>query len=221
MNEVIFLLHVLCIAALVLISLRVGKEALMMLFCFQGIVANLFVFKQMVFFGLTITCTDAYLIGAYLSLGLLQHYYGTKEANRAIVLSFCMLLSLLAATLLHASYIPSPTDTYHDLYSKLFKGTPRVCLTSMVIAISAQKLSIYLQSWLSRSRFPKLFVLSLPMVLAQLYDTVAFSYLALAGVVYSLWHVIIVSYLVKLLTISCMTPFTLLAKKFYRPFTTS
>lgn len=216
MNELIFILHILFVVALVLGALRIGKEALMMLFCFQGLISNLFVFKQMELFGLTITCTDPYVIGAYLSLGLLQSYYGKKEANKALLLSFSMLATLLIVIFLHIQYFPSPSDSYHTLYNGLLKEAPRVCITSMVVAITAQKLSIYLHSLFSSYRIHKLLILFLPMAIAQLYDTVAFSYIALSGVVHSLWHVIIISYLVKLLTTSCMAPFTTLSKKFYK-----
>lgn len=217
MNESIFLVHIVMISLLALGALRLGKEALVVSFCLQGVVANLFIFKQIAFLGLTITCTDAYIIGSYFSLGLLQHHYGKEAAHKAILLSFYVLLIFLAFSMLHLLYTPIPQDTYHPLYSQLLKITPRIYLTSLVVGFTAQKLHVYLQEVCESTRLLKILKLSLPVVCSQLYDTVAFSYLALYGIVDVLWDVMLMSYLVKLLTILCMTPFALFSKKFYAP----
>jgi uncharacterized integral membrane protein (TIGR00697 family) len=53
-----------------------------------AVIANLFVLKQTVLFGLHVTCSDVYVIGSMLSLNLLQEHYGQREGQRAIWITF-------------------------------------------------------------------------------------------------------------------------------------
>lgn len=215
MNEWIFLFHLCLLAVLVLAGLRIGKEALIVLFCFQGLISNLFVLKQISFLGLTITCTDSFIIGGDFSLGLLQRHYGEKIAKRAVLLCFGLLLIFLALSSLHLTYAPSPSDSYHFFYYQLLSPAPRIMLSSLLVAFLAQRLNIFLQGALQRSslKIPSVLILSLPVALSQLFDTIAFSFLALYGVVESISHIIFMSYTIKLAALGLMTPFMALSKK--------
>jgi uncharacterized integral membrane protein (TIGR00697 family) len=216
MNELFFLLHLVIIWGITLGALRLGKEALILSFCFQAFLANLLVFKQMSFLGCVITCTDAYIIGCYFSLGLIQHYYGEKLAHKAVSLCFYLLLSFIAISIIHLLYRPSQYDNYHGIYKTLFAITPRAIIASLLIGFASQKCNVYLQNFLA-NRFPALLHvlhLSIPIVIAQFLDTVAFSFFALYGVVHSLTSVIFMSYVIKLLTIGCMTPFIVFSQRF-------
>lgn len=216
MNEALFLLHIIIVSLIVLGALKLGKGALTLAFCFQAFIANLLIFKQMTFLGFVVTCTDAYIIGCYFSLGLLQHYYGEKAANKAVSLCFYLLLFFLIVSMIHLGYKPSEYDTYHDIYKKVLETTPRIVISSLLVGFVSQRLNIYLQSILKKKflKLPQTLCLTIPIALAQLFDTVAFSFLALYGMVYSLGSIIVVSYFIKLVTIVCMTPFTLLSKRF-------
>jgi queuosine precursor transporter len=216
MNEIFFALHIIIVSILVLGALKLGKQALTLAFCFQALIANLLIFKQMSFFGFVITCTDAYIIGCYFSLGLIQHYYGEKAANKAVSLCLYLLISFLIVSMMHLLYQPSEYDTYHDLYKKLLKTTPRIILTSLLVGFTSQKFNIYLQNFLGKKflTLPRSLKIAIPIVCSQLLDTVAFSLLALYGLVHSLSSIILMSYLIKLLTILCMTPFIALSKQF-------
>lgn len=216
MNEFIFLLHIIIVSVLVLGALKLGKSALTLAFCFQAFIANLLLFKQMSFLGFVVTCTDAYIIGCYFSLGLLQHYHGEKAAKKAVAYCFYLFVFFLTVSMIHLAYRPSEYDTYHDLYQKLLETTPRIVISSLLVGFTSQKLNIYLQGLVAK-RLPKLphfLRLATPIIFSQLFDTVAFSVFALYGMVHSLWSIILMSYLIKLVTILCMTPFTLLSKQF-------
>ena len=72
MNESIFLFHVITILVFTLIAFRLGKTALGSWICIQALCANLLVLKQVVLFGLHVTCSDVFAIGGILRLNLLQ-----------------------------------------------------------------------------------------------------------------------------------------------------
>ena len=67
MNEIIFTFHVVVIAAGSLFALFLGKEALACFIGLLGILSNLFVTKQIVLFGLTVTSSDAFAVGGIFS----------------------------------------------------------------------------------------------------------------------------------------------------------
>ena len=106
LNELIFLLHIISVTILGLIALRLGKSALISIIALQCVVANLFVTKQIALFGFNVTGTDVFIIGAELSLNLLQEFYGTDSAKKAIKISFLMLLSFLVYSIFQLWYIP-------------------------------------------------------------------------------------------------------------------
>ena len=76
MNEFVFFLHIFVVATFALGACRLGKEMLVAWIGLQAVLANLFVLKQMKLFWLDVTCSDVYAVGAFLSLNLLQEYYG-------------------------------------------------------------------------------------------------------------------------------------------------
>lgn len=217
MNELLFLLHVTLVGSAALIALRFGKEGLTALFCMQALLANIFVLKQMACFGLIVTCTDTFIIGCDFSLGLLQRQYGASAAKRAVYICLGLLVLFVALSQLHLLYTPSSFDTYHPVYAHLLQTAPRIICASLLVGFCSQKLNIYLQS-LTQTLFKASkagLILFLPIALSQLFDTIAFSFLGLYGQVHSLANIIMMSYGIKLLTISLMSPFGQLSQKLY------
>src|SRR3972149_8192561 len=92
MNELIFMIQVALIAGSVLATASLGKDALMGLITLCAVMANVFVLKQISLVGLNATAADVYIIGASLSLNVLQEYYGRPAAKRAIWVSFFLTL---------------------------------------------------------------------------------------------------------------------------------
>ena len=113
MNECVFFLHIFLLVSFVLVSLKLGKETLIACFAVQIILANLFVTKQIACFGLQVTCTDVYTIGALFSLNLLQEYFGKGCAKKTIWTVFFLLFFFIAMSQIHLGYIPSKYDLMH------------------------------------------------------------------------------------------------------------
>lgn len=88
MNELFLLIHTLIISIAALIALKLGKHCLIAFIAAQSILANLFVVKQITLFGFNGTASDAFMIGSIFGLHLLQEYYGTKEAQNSVKISF-------------------------------------------------------------------------------------------------------------------------------------
>ncbi|MBI3236884.1 MAG: hypothetical protein HYZ48_04205 [Chlamydiales bacterium] len=84
MNELLFFLHIVFVLGLSAIFLKKGKAALTGWVCLQAVLANLFVLKQMVFFGFHITCSDLFAVGCTLGMNLLREYFGKAAAREGI-----------------------------------------------------------------------------------------------------------------------------------------
>lgn len=210
MNELLFLTHILLVVGFVLISLRLGKGALIALIAIQGILANVFVVKQMSLFGFAVTCSDVFAIGAILSLNLLQEYFGKESARQAITVSFLSLLFFACMAQVHLLYAPTSFDATQSAFQTIFSSTPRIVFASIAVFYLVQQIDLRLFSLL-KGKFPLRVAISL--LASQLLDTVLFSFLGLYGLVEALFDVILVSFLIKCLIIAASAPFVVFSKK--------
>jgi len=206
-NEVIFVFHSILVGLFAILSLRLGKDALISLLCLQVILSNLFVSKQMIIFGLCATCSDVFSIGAGLCLNLLQEYYGKAVAKRTIWISFFCLAFYLLMTQIHLIYLPNQFDITQDLYQKLFGLMPRLAFASLVSYLISQNLDNYLYGYF-RSKFAKYFLLCNygSLLISQMVDTACFTLLGLYGILENPLEIFLVSYAVKIVSIAiCIT----------------
>lgn len=212
MNEMIFFAHILLLLGFTYLAGRVGKHALIALITLEVVLANLFVTKEIVLFGLHVTPTDAYAVGSLIGLSLLQEYFGKEEAKKMVAINFLILLFFTAMALIQTFYLPSSFDKQHQAFTAVLSVTPRIFLSSLLCFYLTQKLDIELFQRL-RKRLSLTFTLAISLLITQAFDTVAFSLLALWGLVHSLIHIILVSYLIKLITMAAMVPFTRYLKR--------
>lgn len=215
-NELLFLAHALAIGMFALVSLRFGKEALVAFIATCGILANLFVVKQITLFGLTATGSDAFTIGAVLGLNLLQEYYGKESTIKAIWISFIMLVLYGLMSQIHLAYVPSPFDTMHAHFAPILGLMPRIVIASFTAYIIVAYFEAWLYRILKNRWHEKHLVLRnyISMSIAQLLDTILFSFLGLYGVVEHVWHIIAISYAIKIATIAVATPLVGFSKYF-------
>lgn len=208
MNELIFLIHSLFISFAAVACARFGKEALMVFISLMGVCANLFVTKQILLGGFTVTAADAFTIGAVLALNLLQEYYGTKVTLRAIWISFSSALLFTVLSQIHLWYIPAECDTTQTHFFALLCNTPRLIGASLCAYLVSQHLDRYLFSFL-KNYFNGNFMIARfcsSTLVAQLADTLIFSFLGLAGLVENLTHIVVISYLIKLGAVALTIP---------------
>jgi uncharacterized integral membrane protein (TIGR00697 family) len=218
LNELIFLLHIISVTILGLIALRLGKSALIAIIALQCIVANIFVTKQILLFGFNVTGTDVFIIGAELSLNLLQEFYGFDAAKKAIKVSFLMLLSFLVYSIFQLWYVPSLADTMHPSFCAILGFTPRIVLASILAYFISQSSSVLIFGFLQKLFNNKFFALrsGITTSISQFIDTVVFTFAALYGITYSVAQVITLSFAIKLFAIALATPFIAFAKIIFK-----
>jgi len=109
-------------------------------------------------------------------------------------------------------YTPTATDLADQHYYYLLNITPRLVIASITAYLISQYIDYKLYGllkkhtqWLVLKNYGSLLV-------SQLIDTIIFSFIGLYGIVHSLTHIIIFSYVIKLVTIIIATPLISLIK---------
>jgi uncharacterized integral membrane protein (TIGR00697 family) len=215
MNEILFFLHLILIFGFGVIALKLGKAYLTTWVAIQAILANLFVVKQMFFFHYNVTCSDVFAIGSILGLNLLQEYFDKESAKRALWGAFFAMLFFAAMSQIHLLYAPSTYDTTQSAFTCILASSPRLFAASVIVFLLTQHMDICLFQMLKQKAgfIPFPLRSSLSTALTQFTDTLLFSILGLWGLVSSLWDIIFISFLIKLIIISCLTPLIALVKR--------
>jgi uncharacterized integral membrane protein (TIGR00697 family) len=216
-NEIIFLSSCIATAGFTLLSLLFGIEGLVAAVCVQGLLENIFVLKQIQLFGLQVTCADVFAVGLVFALNLVQEFYGKQGVTRAIGAYFLVSFWFLAARTAHLAYIPSPADSTHGHFLQLLEMSPRIIWSSLATSLIALNLDRFFYAAM-RNFFTgnSAWVCNmLSTAVSQLFDTVIFTYLALAGAVENPGNIILVSYVVKLVAIFLAGPFAVLARPIF------
>lgn len=219
MNELLFFSHILFIIFFTLIALKTGKEMLSACICLQIVLSNLFVTKEITLFGLNVTSCEAYTVGAFLSLNLLQEFFTKKAVRKALwACLFCMAFVVIISQL-HICYIPSEFDNTHLAFEQILSRTPRIFLASIASYFIALFLDLKLfqrikDKWPQRPLWLRMLSTTF---ISQFIDTVIFAFLGLFGIVHNIWHIIAMAYTIKIITTLALTPMTLIAKRLASP----
>lgn len=215
-NEVLFLIHVFLVLSFSFAALKLGKKALIAMIAIQAFLANFFVLKQIDLFGLTVTATDVFTIGSIFSFNLLQEYFGKEIAKKAMAISFFVLLFVTLMSQLHLNYAASSLDSTQIHYQNLLSLMPRLAICSFSVFFFSQYVDMKLFSYLKETFTSFSFGLRsfISMSVSQFIDTVLFTFLALNGLASYPWHIILISYVIKLTIISLNSVFSKLSKRF-------
>lgn len=213
MNELIFLGHTLIVVGFALGALRLGAMALTALIALFGVLANLFVVKQMTLFGFSVTCSDVFAIGGILSLNLLQEYFGKESAQKAIKISLWALLFFALMAQIHLLYTPASHDMTHGAFLAIFSSSLRIIAASIATFFLVQQFDVRLFPLLKGSLPIRV---GLSLLISQFLDTALFSFLGLYGLVVSIFDIIALSFLIKCLVIFISAPFTAFSKRFVK-----
>lgn len=207
-NELLFFAHTFVIASGAVCAWFFGHEALIAFVSITYIMANILVTKQIILFGYHATATDAYIIGSALGINLLNEFYGSKYARKALYVSFMAALFFIILAVLHNAYIPSDSDKYHNYFIAIFRPGIRVMAASFVSYFISQTVEYKLYTTLKRLCNNKYLIMRnwATLSISQAIDTVIFSYLGLYGEHTHIPQLIIVSYTIKLVGIFCMSP---------------
>ncbi len=212
-NEIIFFLHAAGIALSVLGAFWLGRETLVGIICLYGVIANLFVSKQITLFGFETIATDAFIIGGIFGLNLLQEHYGREWSVKAIKANFYITVVYLIASLVHLAYSPNQFDSMQSHFVSILMPMPRIIISSVIVYVIAQYFDTIIFGALKKIFKGRYLPLRnmISMSVTQLLDTVLFTFAALYGDVHSVLSIIAVSYCIKMSVIFMTAPFTALS----------
>ena len=138
LNIVLFLSSCVLMSAFAWFFLSQGKQALTTWIALLCLLANLFVLKQITLLGLNTTASEAFAIGGLLGLNLLQEKFGWEATQKAIRISFSVLLFFVLMSQIHLYYEPSIYDHSQSAYSYLLTPAPSLLFASMITFLIVQ-----------------------------------------------------------------------------------
>lgn len=207
-NEIIFLLHTLCISFFTILAAFFGTQTLIVITVIHCILANLFVTKQVNLFFFAATGTDAFILGAVLGLNLLQEYDGKEVAVKTIIINFFILCYVMCMSVIQLKYIPNNFDTAHNAFNEILSPLTRIGFVSIIVFFIVQCCDYFLYQFLKRLFKGNYFVLRnfIATAVSQFLDTALFTYFALSGIVEKPLQVFLMSYSIKLLAMFIISP---------------
>lgn len=215
MNHIIFIAHTLIISCCTLLFGHLGSAALTSYISILFVFTNIFVIKQIELCSYSVTSADAYIIGVSFGINLLQEIWGKKTAQLAIVTSFACSFFYLIMGHFQILYIPAKFDTSQIHFLYLMEQSIRIIMSSFVSYLTVQYIDTISYAYLKKRTDGKYFIIRnyLSMLSSQFFDTIIFSFLGLYGIVHNIWHVIYISYIIKVAAILLTTPAIYYAKK--------
>lgn len=206
-NESLFLLSCVAMVAVIALCLRHSKETLMCCVGLQGIFANFFVLKQITVFGLHVTASDVFTIGAMVGLNLIQERFGASWAKNTVVTGIIMMVCFLFFSQIHLLYQSSPFDHTQAAYAQLLTPSVRLIAVSILVLYLVQYLDIRVYGLLRQKfRCSILWASLIALCVCQGLDTLLFSLFGLYGLVENVMDVFWFSYAIKLLIIMTLVP---------------
>ena len=215
MNEALFFLQILVLGLSTLFATRMGYYALVALGSAQMMFCNLFISKQISLFSLSVTSSDAYATTLFLINNLIITYFGKEKAKKAIFIHMVNLLLFTLLVKIHLLFIPSAFDQINSSYHTIFSQGLRVAISSIICIYLTQKLDLLVFSFLLKrlGDFRSMFI---SLTLTQAFDTIIFTILAFWGENVAFFQILFFSYLMKLISISLMTPLTIMCKQYIK-----
>lgn len=207
MNELLFSLQVLAVFGFTAFLARQGREWLVGWMGLLAIMANLFVTKQIRLFGLDVTASDVYAVGLFLTLNLLQEFWGKEAGRGAIKFTLWLQLFFLMISQLHLLLIPNGYDQSQAAFTVILGIYPRVLIASLFTLWVVQRWDLWFFWWL-KGHFGTLSFTArnmLALFVSQAFDTLLFSFLGLWGIAGNLFDIMLMSFLIKV-TLILLTP---------------
>jgi len=194
-----------------------GKYWLYGFIAFNIILANIFVTKQFVIFGITATGGNITYGSIFLATDLLCEHYSRKDGRRAVFLGFFAAIFYLITSQFIILLKPNEFDVVHDGMKDIFSFAPRIVLASLIAYLISQMHDIWFFHFLKEKTKGKMlwFRNNVSTWVSQLIDSIIFSMIAFLGIfpINIVLQIIISTYLLKVLVAAIDTPFIYLSYK--------
>lgn len=216
-NELIFLLMILFVLSCTLFAFRMGKYWLYGFIAFNIILANIFVTKLFVIFGITATGGNITYGSIFLATDLLCEHYSKRDGRRAVFLGFFAAIFYLITSQFVRLLNPAESDLVNSEMKEIFSFAPRIVLASLAAYLVSQTHDIWFFHFLKEKTKGKMlwFRNNVSTWVSQLIDSIIFSIIAFLGIfpINMVLEIIISTYLVKVLVAAIDTPFIYLSYK--------
>ena len=219
-NELIFIATVLIYLGSVLLLYRFfGKNGLYAFAIFGTILGNIAVCKCIDLFGLSTTSGNVLYASTFLVTDILSEKYGKKDAQKAVMYSFSIMLLWLLGTQLILLFTPNESDYISESLKVVFGLVPRITIASLIGFLCSQNIDVFLYHFIWKKTgddSSKLWLRNNGSTLtSQAVDTVIFTFLAFWGTYPAnvFFSILITTYLFKAIVALVDTPFIYLARK--------
>lgn len=210
-NELLFFIKLLLGLSIVLFAFRMGKYWLFAVIGVFITLANIFVAKQILLFGLAATGGNVLYGCTFLITDLLSEHYSKEDARRAVMIGFFSAIIFLLMSQLIVSFQASGEDFVHDSMKNLFSLAPRIVAASMAAYLVSQLHDIWAFNFLKNKTGGKYLWLrnNISTWVSQLMDSVIFTFIAFFGVFSGdiLLQIIFTTYILKIIVALIDTPF--------------
>ena len=219
-NELLFVISVLVYLGSVLLLYRLfGKNGLFAFAIFGTLLGNIAVCKCIDLFGLSTTAGNVLYASTFLVTDILSEKYGKKEARKAVLYSFSVMLLWLLGTQLILFFTPNANDYVNDSLLTVFGLVPRITIASLTGFICSQNIDVFLYHFIWKKTGDDKSKLWLrnngSTLISQAVDTVLFTFLAFWGTYPTdvFFSILVTTYLFKAVVAIVDTPFIYLARK--------
>lgn len=219
-NELIFIITVLIYLGSVLGLYKLfGKNGLYAFAIFGTLLGNIAVCKNVDIFGVATTAGNVLYASTFLVTDILSEKYGKKDAAKAVLYSFSVMILWLLGTQLILWFTPNENDYINESLKVVFGLVPRITIASLAGFIISQNLDVFLYHLIwskTGNTKAKLWLRNNGSTLtSQLIDTVIFTTLAFWGVYPTnvFFSILITTYVFKAVVALLDTPFMYLSRK--------
>ena len=219
-NEMIFITTVLIYLGSVLALYKLfGKNGLFAFAIFGTLLGNIAVCKCIDLFGLSTTAGNVLYASTFLVTDILSEKYGKKEAKRAVMYSFSIMLLWLLGSQMILLFTPNANDYINGSLQVVFGLVPRITIASLLGFICSQNIDVVLYHYFWKKTGDDQSKLWLrnngSTLISQAIDTVIFTVLAFWGTYPTgvFISILITTYLFKAVVAVADTPFIYIARK--------
>lgn len=214
-NSLLFIIAVIVVLAFVLVVFRWGHVGLSGLVMVLAVLANIYVVKGMVLFGLNATGGNIMYAAIFFCTDLLSEFHGKKAARTAVWMGFAAAFFFLVTSQITLAFQPADYDIAHDALVTIFALTPRIVIGSLIAYVISQNIDVTIFHWIKTKTGGRHLWLrnNGSTWISQLVDSIVFTTIAFAGI-YPLLQMILFTYVLKVIIAALDTPFLYLAKHF-------
>lgn len=214
MNEILFFIEIIITFSAILVFQKVfNKNGLYIWIAIASIIANIQVIKNINLLGMDATLGNVMFASIFLATDILSENYGKKEAQKGVYVGIFSIVVYIISMQLSLSFIPSEIDNSHNSMKLIFGLMPRVCLSSIIMYITANLADVYIFDKLKKQ---KLWIRNnISTILCNCLENFGFVFLAFLGVyhIYDVLKIALSTSMIEIIIAICDTPFLYMAKR--------